>query len=101
MKKPEQKFEAFRRGADITGAVIGLQCPYCGYDCVHFGSAEDVPDLPGTDYNRLHTRGGAISISMWGECGHTWAITVLGHKGQCGIGVDCSGPAVQEKELQP
>lgn len=49
-----------------------LVCPVCGFDYVHIG------DLRHTQT----TKGSYLIISFWGECGHSFDIEVLQHKGQ-------------------
>jgi hypothetical protein len=54
-------------------------CPLCGYDYVH---PTAVASHDGEDaYRAWSGRGDAVTVGMWGECGHTWTLCLGHHKG--------------------
>ena len=58
-----------------------IKCPVCGFDFVHLSG--DMLYMPGGDayLNRI-VRGDVIAITMHGECGHHFILTLGEHKGQ-------------------
>lgn len=49
-------------------------CPLCGDNYSHIQAVKQ---------NTRDSNQGDVTISMWGECGHTWDIVFHGHKGNC------------------
>jgi len=62
---------------------LGVHCPVCGFDFVHFGtpSFHDGHD----DGKAWRGRGDAIKLPMWCENGHDWTFVVGGHKGHTSL----------------
>ena len=74
-----------------------LMCPICGNEWIHHSNVEvferptgedgiSVIYEPETHYVRTTTknpsgRRNAVKIWFWGECSHTWSISILQHKG--------------------
>lgn len=71
-------------------------CPVCGFDYAHHGDvlsfhrgAEDGPTVVIANRSIIETemqnpspRRGAIRVMFDGECGHSWWLDVVQHKGQ-------------------
>lgn len=87
---------------DLGDGQILLACPVCGHDYNHHGAAasftrdggEDGPSQITTTApisqialrDNPSSRRHAIRVAMSGECGHTWYLDIIQHKGQTFLG---------------
>ena len=76
-----------------------LLCPICGFDYTHHNQVDVFERIGGEDGPTLQitvdgaqvtvapsdenpsSRRGAVAIQFYGECGHTWDLTLVQHKG--------------------
>ena len=90
---PQQGLNASLATSSIYGECPGrfpesaVCCPVCEGEYSHI---KDVV------YNPNGRNQGQVTISMWGECGHTWDIVIYGHKGNAFAYTDNHGIDAEE-----
>jgi hypothetical protein len=83
-------FDRLERSERMPGGKEFL-CPICGENYFHIGSSRGIDGdyelrevFPGAS---IYSRGEAIAINLWGECGHYLNLVLAFHKGHSDIGI--------------
>lgn len=68
---------------DLRDMIV---CPVCGYDFIHVGEIKPLDAERDT----------GVVINLWGECGHSFDLTLITHKGNTFTYVD---NAIEERSV--